>query len=78
MSEMDDRTPGASGSSLPGGSDHTLIGALRRHAVTTPHGVFIVAEAVAGEMRSVTFAELGSTWSNAFDRSERASVPSWI
>ena len=64
---MDDRTSGTSGSHLPGGSGHTLTGALRRHAVTTPHEVFIVAETVAGKMRSVTFAELAAR-ANRFSR----------
>ena len=58
---MDDRTSGTSGSHLPGGSGHTLTGALRRHAVTTPHEVFIVAETVAAAMN----ANVGGRWHGA-------------
>jgi len=44
----------------PPGDEPTLAAALRRRAADTPHEVFIVAEAVAGEVRSVTFAGLAA------------------
>jgi carnitine-CoA ligase len=44
----------------PPGDEPTLAAALRRRAADTPHEVFIVAEAVAGDVRSVTFAGLAA------------------
>lgn len=55
---MDERPLSASSSLLPIAGNDTLAGILRQHADTRMRQVFIASETTAGDVRSVTFAEL--------------------
>ncbi len=55
---MGERPPGLSGSLPPLAGGDTLASTLRQRATDRPREIFIISETNAGDVRSVTFAEL--------------------